>query len=92
MDKQKKRCERMVNDLEAGEVATLKGITEENLQVEVLADWEDDHERCVGVRLNGVEVSFWWLTFEAAAAFAYPDSPLGRKIIMRVLEEALEIS
>ena len=84
-----KLYERMVDDLEPEEVAILKGVTKENLVAELLATWTDDHERCVGVRINGVEVGFWWLTFEAAAAFAYPDSPLGREIIWVVLNDHL---
>ena len=87
-----KLYERMVGDLKPEEVAVLKGVTKENLVVELLADWVDDHEQCVGVKLNGVEVSFWWLSFEAASAFFYPNSvecQRARDIVLQVLSEAL---
>ena len=83
------RYERMVGDLKPEEIAVLKGVTKENLVVEVLADWVDDHEQCIGVKLNGVEVSFWWLSFEAASAFCYSDSVAAREMILQVLSEAL---
>jgi len=84
-----KLYERMVGDLGPEEVAILRGVTKENLTIEVLADWVDDHERCIGVKLNGVEVSFWWLSLEAVSAFCYPDSVAAREIVLQVLSEAL---
>ena len=84
-----KPYERMIDDLEPDEVAKLKAVTLENLECEVIGTWTDDHERCVGVKINGVEVSFWWLTAEAAGAFEYPDSPKARQTIMEVLNDQL---
>lgn len=90
MDDIDPKVSRMVEDLNAEEVAVLRTVTQENLTVEVLSLWEDDHEQCVGVKLNGIVVSFWWLTFEAAAAFAYPDSPKAREMILQVLKDGLD--
>jgi hypothetical protein len=80
----------MIEDLPEREVNILKSVTESNLVVEVLSAWVDDNAECIGVKINGVEVSFWWVTFEAAAAFYYLDSPTARKMVLSVLGERLQ--
>jgi hypothetical protein len=81
---------RMIEDLTEHEIDVLKSVTENHLVVELLSNWTDDHAECVGVRLNGVEVSFWWLVPEAAAAFFYLDSPTAKKKVMEVLKDQLQ--
>jgi hypothetical protein len=83
------KYERCIEDLDDSEIETLKGVTYENLQVEFLGTWMDDHAQCVGVNINGVEVGFWWLSPEGAAALCYPDSPKARKIIIDILNSSI---
>ncbi len=61
--------------------------------VEVSTTWMDDHCDCVGAVVNGINVSFWWLTREAAAAFEYAnDSAKAKKIVFEVIKEGVEIA
>jgi hypothetical protein len=80
----------MIDDLNGDELQTLENITNaEQLTVELVSGWEDDHCPCVGVKINGIEFSFWWLTSEAAAAFYYLDSPKARQTVFEVLRDAI---
>ena len=61
----------------------------DNLDVKLGDTWRDDHCPCVGVTINGVKCSFWWLVDEAAAAFHYLDSPTARTKVMEILQDGL---
>lgn len=79
----------MVDDLSDQDFETLSRIkTVKDLKkVEILDDWHDDHCPCVGVRINGVHVSFWWLTETAMAAFHYPDSRKAAQMIFEIVTD-----
>ena len=56
--------------------------------VDLIHEWTGDHCPCVGVKINGIPVSFWWLTREAAAAFMYVnDPPKAKKIVFEMIKE-----
>jgi hypothetical protein len=79
-----------VDELPREQRDKLRLVTRENLKVEGVTHWRDDHCPCVGAVINGVSVSFWWLTTESAAAFYYPDSPTAQETILNVIKEGLE--
>lgn len=85
------KYERMINNLTAREIATLTAIkTVEDLKEVVLhSQWNDDHCPCVGVKINGVPVAFWWLTNEAAGAFSYTDSKKAMTVVLDIVREGI---
>jgi hypothetical protein len=61
--------------------------------VVVEEEWTDDHCPCVGVRINDVVCSFWWLERSYASAFEYAnDSVNAKKKVLAVIVEGVEIS
>lgn len=48
------------------ELETLQAITEPNhiKTFEILGEWTDDREPCLGVSLNGVQFGIWWIVRE----------------------------
>lgn len=84
--KGKDKCDRFFNQLtpeEQGIVEAIKPTDE--LTVEVLAEWHDDHLPCVGAKINGVPMGFWWLNMEGAGAFHYADSKAAQKAIHEMI-------
>jgi hypothetical protein len=85
-------CERFFSDLsseELNKLATIK--TPDDLKsVEVLDTWRDDHETCVGVRVNGIEFGCWWIVSEFAGAFYYWDSARAKADIVEYISQCVE--
>ena len=76
-------------DLSPADKANLRSISspEDLKEVKLLGSWRDDHELCVAARINGTEVSVWWIDWEWAAAFCFPDSLKAKTAIVEVLHE-----
>ncbi len=85
-------CKRNVADLTPEERQKLAEIkTPDDIQSVSVADvWIDDHQPCVGVRLNGVDVAFCWLRAYTVGAFFFDDSPRAKQVIYEALRDALE--
>jgi len=77
----------MYDELTSKERAILKKIVKvtDLESVELLSDWEDDHQVCIGVRVNGVEFGIWWTGTEVIGAFEYAMDSARAKI--RVVDE-----
>ena len=61
--------------------------------VVVVDEWEDDHLPCVGVKINKIPISFWWLNGSGVGALHYADeSPRARKLVLDMLKEQIQIS
>lgn len=86
-------CTRFFDELTEAEQQTLLAIQgpEDIKSVEVLSAWTDDHLPCIGLRLNGVEVGFWWTdpALEGLAEAA-PESKRARLRIFELLEHYRE--
>lgn len=56
-------CERFYSDLTSSEKDVIKAIKkpEDINSFEIISEWHDDHEACVGFALNDVEMSAWWI-------------------------------
>lgn len=81
---------RTIGELSGDELQTLEEIANaEQITTQFIFGWEDDNCPCVGARINGVELGFWWLTPELAAAFYCPDSPKARQSIFETLRDAI---
>lgn len=82
----------MLDDLSKEDFEVLQAIKTVNdiKTVEMEAEWSDDHCPCVGVVINGVKCSFWWLVREYAAAFEYAnDSARAKKRVFEVVSEGV---
>jgi hypothetical protein len=83
--------ERFIEDLSEKEKKILaEVIKQKHVAVEVLSEWTDDHQPCLGVKINGIEFGVWWLDVEGAGAFHYSDSKKAQKIIKDVIKGKLE--
>lgn len=85
-------CERFYPELTVAEQQVLKSITNESdiKDVEVLSDWYDDHQICVGAKVNGVEFGVWWMGAKDAGSFWWPDSIPARQNIVSVIKNWIE--
>lgn len=54
---------------------------------QVMEDWRDDHQLCVGVVLNGITFGAWWCGWEVAGAFQYWESPKAREEIVEYIQQ-----
>ncbi len=58
--------------------------------VEVVSEFTaKDGRPCLNVKIEGIQVSLWWVTLEKAGAFFYPDSLKARKVIIEQLKDQL---
>ncbi len=59
--------------------------------VEYLNDWMDDHILCVGAKINGVPVGFWWIGHDGAADIKHAgDSPTAKKGVVEIVKQYVE--
>jgi RNA polymerase sigma factor (sigma-70 family) len=91
--KESPRYERMFYELSPEEQNVLNNIkTVDDLKsVEVVGEWSDDHVPCVGVKINGVEIGFWWLDNSGIAAFHYPDSGKAKQTIVDIIIDQIKM-
>jgi hypothetical protein len=86
-----KAIERMFDELTPDEQKKIEAIktVDDIKSVELLDTWEDDHEMCAGVEINGVKMGFWWIG-SGIGAFEYPDSPKAKKDVLEMIKEAVQ--
>lgn len=60
------KYQRFISQLRGDELETIAAIKkpEDITEFTIIDEWRDDHEACVGFRLNGVETSAWWIIRE----------------------------
>jgi hypothetical protein len=82
---------RHLDDLEAHELDILRRIkSPQDIQsCQVMNDWVDDHEVCIGVILNGVEFGAWWCGWETGAAFLYWEHPKAKEKIAEYVNQSV---
>lgn len=77
-----------MSDLTEQDAETLRRLTAAELRVSVLAVWNDDHLPCVAADINGVRVSFWWISPQEVGAFHYAvDSPTARDVVIELIHQ-----
>ena len=83
--------ERKFHELTPEEQATIRAIPEADFltNVKYLRTWTDDGLPCVGMSVNGVEMGFWWLDTEEAAAFLNPSSADAKMAIFKHLRQGV---
>lgn len=60
--------------------------------MEVVKEWIDDHLSCVGTKINGVEIGFWWIGDHAySSAFHYPDSIKAKAKVCEMIQENVKM-
>ena len=81
---------RMFNELTPSEQKIIKGLTDEDLRrLDVLDVWRDDHQPCVGIKVAGVPMGFWWLDAEMVGAFYFPREPRAQRMIREQIKFAI---
>lgn len=58
--------------------------------LDVVDEWEDDHEMCYAVEINGVVVEFLWMTSIIGALTYYNDSPRAFNDLIEAIKYAVE--
>jgi hypothetical protein len=90
-DKPDVKWKRSLTDLSREERKVLLSIhkPEDIKSCEVMDAWEDDHIPCVGVKLNGIEIGFWWIG-DMVGAFKYWDSATAKEDIIDCIGASVE--
>lgn len=86
-----KKHERSLTDLSPKERKIILSIHEPKdiKSCEVVNTWSDDHIPCIGVKLNGVKMGFWWIG-EYTGAFRYWDSAKAKEDIIECIDQAVD--
>lgn len=82
----------MLSDLNEQDKQALRQIAEGapfNL-AETKEEWSDDHLPCIGVMINNIAVSFWWLGSDEIGAFYYRESSNAEQMIRTIIRRELE--
>ena len=80
-------------DLSASDRQTLMEISgpDDIKSCQITNDWEDDHLVCLSAKINGIELSFWWVGWDGAGAFKYAeDSGEAREGVFNALKHEIE--
>ena len=83
------KYERDMTDLPEKDVKKLMAIKkiEDIKSVELIEIWNDDHQPCAGLKLNGVTFGMWWVSYETIAAIEYgTDSKKARKKLLEAIK------
>lgn len=83
-----KGCARMFSELTPKEQQKIRDAlaSPKPLKVVHLESWTDDHLPCVGTRINGVLMGFWWLSIECAGATVYSHDKKAQAMIRKMIQ------
>jgi len=84
---------RTVEELTPEELEAIKAIQlpDDIKEVKVISEWYDDHLPCIGFKINGVKMAFWWADRKVVGALHFVDSPSARAVIATEIKAAIRI-
>ena len=88
------KARRMVGKLTTAEKEKIADIKQPSdlKSVKIVDEWTDDHLPCLGVKINGVPMGFWWLSRGSIGSFEYPESAKAKSWIIELIQDQIAIA